>query len=381
MQLWPGIWSAASRNRGGVVLVSSRNASLVEGELVTDDGDRRLSEEAQDLDDHLRGVASDLGLPRIKKKRRPWKVTFLFLILLMAAIGILFVVIFQPDLLTSRSESLDASGTEPTVADQGAVSTSSVTGQGTPSSDSDPGVEGDPSPPAEGDGAAYAPIEVHVDVGAEDSEVSDQHISSFFQIWPALKTGDDLPPVATPHLSGGTFDIVLDFEAMTVSGSFDLAYERDGDEETLCLGSPEAFSGSARGTFEDLPIRKAETSETPPSDWGLPAEDWWPMEADGWYVGGSFPVELAMSGVAVVGCATLDGVTTYGEVPFDETATITSWMKMTIDMHRNQGADHKTVAWVDLYTTTNEAFTVKPYWDHSFAWSQVFEHPIPDPLG
>ena len=305
--------------------------------------------------------------------------------------GILLVLIFKPDLLSSQSEPLDGSGTESAVTDQDAGSSeptsgteepsATVTGQGSPSSDSDLGVEGDPSPPAEGDGVAYAPIEVHVDVGAEDTEVSDQYVSSFFQIWPAPKTEGDLPPLATPHLSGGTFDIVLDFEAMTVSGSYDLAYERDGNEETLCLGSPEAFSGTARGTFENLPIRKAVTSETPPSDWGLPVEDWWPMEADGWYVGGSFPVELAMSGVAVVGCATLDGVTTYGEVPFDETATITSWMKMTIDVHRDQGVDHKTVAWVALSTNTNEAFTVKPYWDHSFAWSQVFEHPIPDPLG
>ncbi len=105
------------------------------------------------------------------------------------------------------------------------------------------------------------------------------------------------------------------------------------------------------------------------------------MEADGWYVGGSIPVELAMSGVAVMGCATLDGVTTYFETPFDLAAPIMSWLKMTVDMHRNQGADHKTVAWVSLHTTTNEEYAVKPYWDHSFSWSQVFERPIPDPLG
>lgn len=88
---------------------------------MTNDGDRRLSREAQDLDDHLRGVASDLGPSNGGKKRRPWKVTFLFLILLMAAIGVLFVVIFQPELFTSQSEPLDASGAESAVTDQGAA--------------------------------------------------------------------------------------------------------------------------------------------------------------------------------------------------------------------------------------------------------------------
>ncbi len=118
----------ASWNHGGVVLWWRRDGIdlLVEVESVTDGGDRRLSEDAQDLDDHLRGVASDLGLPGIKKKRRPWKVTFLFLIFLMAAIGVLFAVIFQPDLFTSQSEPLDASGTESTVTDQGAASSESA---------------------------------------------------------------------------------------------------------------------------------------------------------------------------------------------------------------------------------------------------------------
>jgi len=91
---------------------------FLEVESVTKGGDRRLSKEAQDLDDHLRGVASDLGPSNGGKKRRPWKVTFLFLILLMAAIGVLFAVIFQPELFTSQSEPLDASGTESTVTDQ-----------------------------------------------------------------------------------------------------------------------------------------------------------------------------------------------------------------------------------------------------------------------
>jgi hypothetical protein len=228
---------------------------------------------------------------------------------------------------------------------------------------------------------AYAPIGVHVDVGAEDTAVADQYVDSFFQLWPAPEAEGDVPPLATPRLSGGTFDIAFDFEAMTVSGSFDLAYERGDVEELLCKGSPEAFSGTARGIFKDLPIRKAETSETPPSDWGLPAEDWWPMEADGWYVGGSFPVELAMSGVVVMSCGLSDDGTTYNETPFDLAATFTSWMKMTVDMARNQGADHKTLAFVNLHTNTNESSTAKPYWRHSFTWSQTIERPIPDPLG
>ena len=343
----------------------------MEVELASDDGDQFRSEETQKHADFISGVYdAQEELAGRKKPEKPsggrkwsrwWRNPLFWLALITLVVWLLFGT-------NAAQWPWDNSG-------------ATVTGQGAPSSGSAPDVEVDPPPPADEEDTAYAPIEVHVDVGAEDTAVSDQHVSSFYQLWPAPKTEGDLPPLATPHLTGGTFDIAFDFEAMTVSGSFDLAYERDDDEETLCLGSPEAFSGTARGTFEDLPIREAVTSRTPPADWGLPAEDWWPMEEDGWYVGGSFPVELAMSGVAVMGCVSMDDVTTYGETPFDETATLTSWLEMTVDVHRNQGADHKTVAWVELSTTTNEVFTVKPYWDHSFAWSQVFERPIPDPLG
>jgi len=240
-------------------------------------------------------------------------------------------------------------------------------------------VEGDPPPPNDED-AAFAPIEIHVDVEDADAEPSDGRVSSFFQLWPEPKTEHERP-LATPRLTGGTLDIAFDFDEMTVSGFLDFAYERDGSEETLCTGSPESFSGTARGAFEGLAIQEAITSETPPSDWGLPAEDWWPMEPDGWYVGGSFPVELAMSGVAVMGCATLYDTITYDETPFDETAVITSWMMMTIDLHRDQGSDHKTVAFVNLHSTTNESFDVKPFWTHSFGWSHIIERAIPDPPG
>jgi len=242
-------------------------------------------------------------------------------------------------------------------------------------------VEGD-SPPPNDEDAAFAPMEFHVDVGDTDAAVSDTHVSSFFQLWPEPKTENALPPLATPRLTGGTLDIAFDFEEMTVSGFLDFAYERDDEsEEMLCAGSPESFSGTARGSFEGLAIREAVTSETPPSDWGLPAEDWFPMDADGWYVGGSFPVELEMSGVAVMGCVTLDDNITYDETPFDETAVLTSWMKMTIDMWRDQGPDHKTVAFVNVYSTTNEPVDVMPYWEHSFTWDHIIERPIPDPLG
>ena len=357
-----------------------------------------LSEGAQELDDVARQRISDLTDLKVQRKKK-WSLNdrtqrafsdvsrrlrldlsenldiprkFFIMFILFVTLIIMLILFLAALGVAGRND-----GTTTSPARTGAT----VAVQGTPSSDSDSDVGGDTPPTDDEDDVAYLPIGVHVDVGAEDTAVSDQYVSSYFQLWPAPEAEGDLPPLATPKLSGGTFEIAFDFEAMTVSGSFDLAYERGDVVELLCKGSPEAFSGTARGTFKDLPIRKAETSETPPSDWGLPAEDWWPMEADGWYVGGSFPVELAMSGVVVMSCASLDGGTIYNETPFDETATIMSWMKMTVDVHRDQGADHKTVAFVELYTTTNEAFTVKPYWDHSFAWSEVFERPIPDPLG
>jgi hypothetical protein len=358
----------------------------VEVELASDGRDGPLGKEAQEHADFFsEGYAAQEELAGRKKPVKPsggqkwpswWRNPLFWLALIVLMVWVVF---------GTNAAQWPWDTSEPTAPTEEPSATAStgatVTGQGTPSSDSDPDVEGDPPPPVDEDDAAYAPIEVHVDVGAENTAVSDQYVSSFFQLWPAPKAEGDLPPLATPHLSGGTFDIAFDFEAMTVSGSFDLTYERNDDEEQLCKESPETFSGTARGAFKDFPIRKAETSKKPPSDWGLPVEDWLPMEADGWYVGGSFPVELAMSGVAVMGCATLDGVTTYGETPFNETEPIESWMTMTVDVHRNQGADHKTVAWVALSTNTDEASAVKPYWDHSFAWSQVFERPIPDPLG
>ena len=88
-----------------------------------------------------------------------------------------------------------------------------------------------------------------------------------------------------------------------------------------------------------------------------------------------------MSGVVVMSCRLADDGTTNNVTPVTDVATIMSSMKITVDLHRDQGADHKTVAFVNLYTTTNESSTAKPYWRHSFTWSQTIERLIPDPLG
>ena len=74
---------------------------------------------------------------------------------------------------------------------------SGAPGQGSPSSGSFedvPIIEAitSESPPADEDDEACPPIEVHVDVGAKDTAVSDQHVSSFYQIWPTPKTEGDL---------------------------------------------------------------------------------------------------------------------------------------------------------------------------------------------
>ncbi len=110
-----------------------------------------------------------------------------------------------------------------------------------------------------------------------------------------------------------------------------------------------ATSGTARGSFDDLSIIEAITSESPPPNWGLPPEDWWPGDEGDWYIGGSFPVELAMSGVAVMGCASLDDVITYGETPFSESATVTAWMTHPGSAWpENQGPDHETHAFLTI---------------------------------
>ena len=47
----------------------------------------------------------------------------------------------------------------------------------------------------------------------------------------------------------------------------------------------------------DLPIIPAPTSAEPPPGWGLSEDDWYPCREGGWYAGGTFPLELAMSGI------------------------------------------------------------------------------------
>ena len=336
---------------------------------MTNGGDRRRSKKAQYSDEHLR---ENVTYPLLL--RDPWKsgscLVRLGLSLVAGAlfVGLVTAVIVQVGFFEDGSETPSDSGAESAVADQGAAPSEQLL------------------PPAgedDEDDEAYAPIEVHVDVGDKDTAVSDRHVSSFYQIWPTPKTeGDDLPALATPHLSGGTFDVTYDFEAMTVSGSFDVTYERNTEEDAraLCSDSPEAFSGTASGSFDDLPIIEAITSDSPPPDWGLPPEDWFPGDEGDWYIGGSFPVELVMSGVAVVGCITSNGVTTYGKVPFNESATLTAWMRSSIDVARNQGPDHETHAFLNMVAETNESRDSSPFWDFSIALSHFAERPVPDPL-
>jgi hypothetical protein len=314
-------------------------------------------------------VASDLGPSNGGKKRRPWKVTFLFLIFLMAAIGVLFAVIFQPELFTSQAEPLDASGTESTVTDQGPASSE-------PNSSTEGG--DDPATPAED--VALDPISMHAEF-AELDAAAEQHLSSFFQIWLEPGQEGEVSPLATPQLVDGVFDITFNFVEMTVSGSFDLDYERDAGETGVCEGSPEEFSGRASGSFADLPIIEAITSEAPPSDWGLPPEDWWPGDEGNWYIGGSFPVSLEMSGVIVMACfESVDGTTSYSETPFSESATVTAWVNSGIDVWRDQGPEHTTEAYLDLNATTNEPRDSNPFWDFSTTWSHIAERPVPDPF-
>lgn len=243
------------------------------------------------------------------------------------------------------------------------------------------GDDGDSSGPPDGVQDAYAPITRHLEVGGAASESDEQYLTSHLQIWLEPEGEGEMSAVATPHLSGGAFDISYDFEAMTVSGGFHLTYERDPSETTLCEGSPESFTGTASGSFADLPIVEAVTTEQPPSDWGLPSEDWWPMEEGDWFIGGSFPVELEMNGVVVPSCVTLDGATTYNEVPINEAATVTAWINSSIGVWRNQGPDHTTIGFLKFFATTNEPWEPKPQWNFSIDWSQTLDRPVPDPLG
>jgi len=105
------------------------------------------------------------------------------------------------------------------------------------------------------------------------------------------------------------------------------------------------------------------------------------MEEGDWFIGGSFPVELEMNGVVVPSCVTLDGATTYNEVPINEAATVTAWINSSIGVWRNQGPDHTTIGFLKFFATTNEPWEPKPQWNFSIDWSQTLDRSVPDPLG
>jgi hypothetical protein len=110
---------------------------------VTDDGDRHLSEDAQDLGVHPREVASDLGPSGVRKKSR----SCLFRILgggliLSASLGLLAVVYTRVQLFEDQSEPLNASGTELMITDQGATSSEPTSDNEEPTSDTEEPISG-----------------------------------------------------------------------------------------------------------------------------------------------------------------------------------------------------------------------------------------------
>ena len=98
--------------------------------MTESEGDRPLSEAAEAMDNHGRGLITDLTDFKVRKpegkKRRPWQVTLLFVVFLLVAIGFLLLLITRPEWITSQSEPLNASGTESTVTDQSAASSGPI---------------------------------------------------------------------------------------------------------------------------------------------------------------------------------------------------------------------------------------------------------------
>ena len=130
----PGL--PASRSRGGVVLVSSRNenASILEGEVVTDDGEARPSGEAQTPDGHLRESASDPGQSGVPWKSGSCLVRFLWAVVIGAGfVGLVIAFTSQLEDFTDGSEAPSDSGTESAVADQDAGSSEPTSGTDEPS--------------------------------------------------------------------------------------------------------------------------------------------------------------------------------------------------------------------------------------------------------
>jgi hypothetical protein len=87
----------------------------LEVESMTDDGDRRLSEDAQDLGVHPREVGSNLGASDVPKNPKSCLYRILWAGLAIAlGVGCLVVLIARLDRATDPSEPLNASGTEST---------------------------------------------------------------------------------------------------------------------------------------------------------------------------------------------------------------------------------------------------------------------------
>lgn len=146
MRPWPGTWSARLSSRGGVVLVSSRNrnASLVEGEVATDDGETRPSGQAQDAAGQSQGNVSDPEPPDVPKKSG-CLVKYLWALMIGGAVGFVglaAVVGWELELFAGGSEASNDSATESTVADQGAASAGSASDTDGSASDTEGSISG-----------------------------------------------------------------------------------------------------------------------------------------------------------------------------------------------------------------------------------------------
>ena len=268
------------------------------------------------------------------------------------------------------------SGIEPTVTNQGATSSEPTTD--------------DAGDQAANSDVAYAPYVAQTEIAATDgdgdvivsgaAEGSTQSLSSSLRFILPAATDAAIPAIASPRLAGGTFNVSYDFEALTVSGDFRLAFEYRVWEDSLCPGSPQDYHGTVSGSFEDMPLVPTSTSNTAPENWGLPAEDWYPKEEGNWFVGGGVLIDLTMSGVVVPECRELDGTMTYVERPVDAVESLTAWMDSGVDIWRDQGPDQETLGALRIHMRTNEPPESDPFWDFELTWADIPYRPLPDPL-
>lgn len=100
------------------------NEAVLEVALLADDGKQPLSEDAANLDDHARGLISDLTDFNVRK-RKPSRFSLLWLLLIVVAIAVLMLVITRPALFTSRSQTPNAANTDLTAADQASTASDS----------------------------------------------------------------------------------------------------------------------------------------------------------------------------------------------------------------------------------------------------------------